>query len=87
MTILDLPGGDRLILHALSAPAGERGAIERVTATGRRVWITHPPRGDAQDAFVTMRIADPDIVAGTFQGLRIRIDPDTGQAIADAFLK
>ena len=87
MTTIDLPGGDRLILHSLSAPETERGAIERVAVTGRRVWIIHPPKSDAQDAFITMRIAVPDVVAETFQGLRLRIDPATGQAVIDAFLK
>lgn len=87
MTSIDLPAGDRLILHGLSAPVGERGAIERVVATGRGLWITHPPQGDAQDAFVAMRLEDGVLIADSFQGLRMRIDLDTGAVRPDTFLK
>lgn len=87
MTGIELPGGDRLILHGLSAPEAERGAVVRLHSTGRRRWIAHPPKGDGQDAFVAMRLVDGVLLADSFQGLRFRIDLDTGAVRANAFLK
>lgn len=87
MTGIELPGGDRLILHGLSAPKAERGAVVRLHSTGRRRWIAHPPKGDGQDAFVAMRLVDGVLLADSFQGLRFRIDLDTGAVRANAFLK
>ena len=86
MTTIELPDGDRLVLHGLSAPEDERGAIVRLYSTGRRRWIAHPPKGEGQDAFVAMRL-DGVLLADSFQGLRFRVDLDTGAVQASAFLK
>ncbi len=87
MTQIELPDGDRLVLHGLSAPEDERGAVVRLHSTGRRRWIAHPPKGDAQDAFVAMRLEDGVLIADSFQGLRMRIDLGTGAVRPDTFLK
>ncbi|WP_428149886.1 hypothetical protein [Brevundimonas sp.] len=87
MTQIELADGDRLILHGLSAPESERGAIVRLHATGRRRWIAHPPKGEGQDAFVAMRLKDRVLLADSFQGLSFRIDLATGAVRASAFLK
>ncbi len=87
MTQIELTDGDRLILHGLSAPETERGAIVRLHSTGRRRWIAHPPRGEGQDAFVAMRLEDGALHADSFQGLSFRIDLKTGVVSAGAFLK
>ncbi|WP_309629057.1 hypothetical protein [Brevundimonas sp.] len=87
MTQIELPEGDRLVLHGLSAPEGERGAVVRLHATGRRRWIAHPPKGEGQDAFVAVRLEDGILLADSFQGLSFRIDLDTGAVRASAFLK
>ncbi len=80
MTQIELTDGDRLILHGLSAPETERGAIVRLHST-------HPPRGEGQDAFVAMRLEDGALHADSFQGLSFRIDLKTGVVSAGAFLK
>lgn len=87
MTTIDLPDGDRVILHGLSAPQGERGAVARLDSSGRPRWIAHPPKGEGQDAFVAIRLEDGLLLADSFQGLRFRIDLATGAATADAFVK
>ena len=87
MTTIELPGGDRLILHGLSAPEGERGAVVRLHSTGRRRWVVHPPKGEGQDAFVAMRLEDGVLLADSFQGLSFRIDLVTGTVRAGGFLK
>lgn len=87
MTQIELPDGDRLILHGLSAPEGERGAVVRLHSTGRIRWIAHPPKGEGQDAFVTMRLEDGVLLADSFQGLSFRIDLDTGAVRESGFLK
>ena len=87
MTSIELPGGDRLILHGLSALEAERGAVVRLHSTGRRRWIAHPPKGDGQDAFLAMRLVDGVLLADSFQGLSFRIDLETGTVRANAFLK
>ncbi|MGV3578992.1 hypothetical protein [Brevundimonas sp.] len=86
MTTLDLPDGDRLILHGLNAPPTERGAVERVSASGR-VWITRPPESGAQDAFVAMRVHEGSVVVESFQGLSLRLDLKTGAVLGQAFVK
>lgn len=86
MTAIDLPGGDRLILHGLSAPEGERGVIVRLCG-GRPVWTARPPEGAGQDAFVAMRLEDGRLIADSFQGLRIQIDLATGAVTPRAFVK
>jgi|GEM_PF-4133330 len=87
MTTIELPDGDRLILHGLSAPEGERGAVVRLHSTGRRRWIARPPTSEGQDAFVAMRLEDGTLLADSFQGLSFRIDLETGAVSAGAFLK
>jgi len=87
MTQIELPDGDRLVLHGLSAPEDERGAVVRLHSTGRRRWIAHPPKGEAQDAFVAMRLEDGVLLADSFQGLSFHIDLATGAVRASAFLK
>lgn len=86
MTTIDLPGGDRLILHGLSAPDDERGAIVRLGG-GRPVWIARPPEGAGQDAFVAMRLEDGALIVDSFQGLNFVIDLDTGRLGPGAFVK
>lgn len=87
MSQIDLSDGDRLILHGLSAPEGERGAIVRLHANGRRRWIAHPPKGEGQDAFVAMRVEDEEVIADSFQGLSLRLDLKTGAVRGGAFIK
>ncbi|MFC5346158.1 hypothetical protein ACETK8_15220 [Brevundimonas staleyi] len=87
MSQIDLPDGDRLILHGLTAPETERGAIVRLHSTGRRRWIAHPPEGEGQDAFVAMRVEDDEVVADSFQGLSLRLDLKTGAVRGGAFVK
>lgn len=86
MTTLDLPDGDRLILHGLNAPPTERGAVERVSSSGRG-WIARPPESGAQDAFVAMRINDRAVIVESFQGLSLRLDLKTGVVLGQAFVK
>ncbi|WGM30538.1 hypothetical protein [Brevundimonas sp. NIBR11] len=87
MTRIDLPGGDRLILHGLSAPEAERGTVARLHSSGRRRWIAHPPKGEGQDAFVALRVEDGVAIADSFQGMSFRIDLDTGAIRPSAFVK
>jgi hypothetical protein len=87
MSQIDLSNGDRLILHGLTAPEAERGAIVRLHSTGRRRWIARPPKSEGQDAFVAMRVEDDVVVADSFQGLSLRIDLKTGAALGGAFVK
>ena len=87
MIQIELPGGDRLVLHGLSAPEDERGAVARLHSTGRPRWIAHPPKGEGQDAFVAMRLEDSVLFADSFQGLSFHIDLSTGAVRASAFLK
>ena len=87
MNAIDLPDGDRLILHGLTAPEAERGAIVRLHSTGRRRWIAHPPKGEGQDAFIAMRVEGDAVVADSFQGLSLRLELKTGAMLGGAFVK
>jgi hypothetical protein len=54
---------------------------------GRRLWIVRPPESDGQDAFVSMDLLDDALIADTWQGLRTRIDLETGAIRGSAFVK
>lgn len=84
--VMDLPGGDRLVLYAFSADPSDRGTIVRLHR-GRRLWTANPPEGAAPDAFVSLDHDASALVADTWQGLRVRIDPDTGAILDSAFVK
>lgn len=86
MITIDLADGDRLVLHGLNAPPGERGAVERVTRSGR-VWIARPPDTGAQDAFVALRLEDGAVRVESFQGLTVRLELETGALLGQAFVK
>jgi len=84
---IDLPDGDQFVLFTFSAPQDVRGAIVRLHHSRRRRWKTHPPTSDAPDAFVSMSYQSNRLVADTWQGLRVHIDPDTGAILQAAFVK
>jgi hypothetical protein len=83
---IDLPGGDRLALYAFSAGAADRGTIVRLNHQ-RRLWTASPPDNAAPDAFVSLGYEGSVVIADTWQGLRVRIDPDTGAILDSTFVK
>lgn len=82
----DLPGGDRLVLYGFSACQTDRGTIVRLRRD-RRLWTARPPQSDAADAFISLEHDATGVIADTWQGLRVCIDPDTGAVLNAAFVK
>lgn len=87
MTTIGLTDGGRLVLHGFSAPDAQRGAVQRVDASGRVLWTVRPPEGEGQDAFVALRLTGDVVIADSFQGLSVRIDLKTGEARSSGFVK
>lgn len=85
--VIDLPSGDQLVLYAFSANAADRGTIVRLRPNRRRRWTAKPPESDAPDAFVSLAYDATGVMADTWQGLRVRLDLDTGAILDSAFVK
>jgi hypothetical protein len=82
---LPLPGGaDRLVL----VPTGDGycKAVVAERADGSEDWSAYPPDGDT-DAWVAVRIDDGTVLATSFSGWLIRIDPDSGHETERRFTK
>ena len=84
---IDMPDGDRLVLFSLSAPGHMRGSIARLRSSGDCRWIAHAPGGSVADGFVAIALKPDGVRADTFQGMRLRLDPETGAVLEQAFLK
>lgn len=85
--VIGLPGGDQLVLYAFSANAADRGTIVRLHPNRRRRWTVKPPGTDGPDAFVSLDHDATGVIADTWQGLRVRIDVDTGAILESGFVK
>ncbi|CAL1692183.1 hypothetical protein MMB232_02342 [Brevundimonas subvibrioides] len=85
--VIDLPGGDQLVLYAFAANAADRGTIVRRQPDRRRRWTAKPPGTDGPDAYVSLDHDASGVFADTWQGLRVRLDPDTGAILASTFVK
>lgn len=75
--LLELPGGWRSVRN-----------LVRVGADGRVLWRGELPRGASADCFVEFEVeATGDLVASTWSGYRVRLDPDTGALLGQTFTK
>ena len=57
----------------------------RVGQDGDPRWVAELP--DIPDAFVEMRLQEDSLVAGTWSGYMLRIDPNSGRQLAQEFTK
>lgn len=55
-------------------------------ADGSELWSVHPPEGD-QDAWVSVRIDGDTVLATSYSGWRVRLDPDSGREMERHFTK
>jgi hypothetical protein len=75
---LALPGsGDRLVLVPASDGNGYCKAVVAERADGSDRWRAYPPEG-GQDAWVAVRIDGDTVLANSYSGWLIRLDPESG---------
>lgn len=82
---LALPGtADRLVL----VPTGDgySKALVAERADGSQGWSAHPPEGD-EDVWVAVRIDDGTVLANSFSGWLVRLDPGSGREVERIFTK
>jgi len=85
--VIDLPSGDQLVLYVFSANKTDRGTIVRLHPNRRCRWTAKPPQSDALDAFLSLDHDATGVMADTWQGVRVRLDLDTGAILEIAFVK
>jgi len=62
--------------------------LVRVAATGSVIWRGELPDTSATDSFVSLELdVEGDVIAGTWSGYRVRLDPDTGRCLDKEFTK
>lgn len=92
-SVIAIPGTEDAIA-VLDADAGPRNALGdlkdwpnliRVTATGRVVWRAPPP--GTRDWWVGVAWTENGLMAHTWSGLAVVLDPDTGLEISRVFAK
>jgi hypothetical protein len=82
---LALPGsGDRLLLLPTGDGYFKALVVER--ADGSDGWNAYPPEGD-QDAWVAVRLDRDTVLASSYSGWLIRLDPKSGRELERHFTK
>ena len=82
---LAIPGGAGRLLLVPSSD-GYCTAVVAEREDGTEAWGTYPPDGD-KDAWVSVRIDDGMVLATSFSGWVIRLDPESGREIERHFTK
>lgn len=82
-----IPVGGECIL--LLDPDGSKQTVFRnllrVDRDGNPKWIAELP--GAPDAFMDIRLEEGRLVAGTWSGFNVQIDPHSGRQLAQVFVK
>lgn len=81
-------GRSAFVLLETPAGAGRVRNLVRITAHAKIVWRGELPEVDPTDAFVSLATdADGAVLASTWSGYRVRLDPDTGCLLGQVFTK
>lgn len=84
-----LPNGDRLLLLTFTTggPKTQQNLI-RVDGSGSVVWRADPPDANAGDSWVSVEhMSGGNLMANSWSGWRVRLDPETGVVAAKQFVK
>lgn len=82
---LSLPNStDRLVLVPTGDGYCKVMVLER--ADGSEMWSAYPPEGD-QDAWVAVRLDGDAVLANSWSGWLIRLDPESGRQLERHFTK
>ncbi|HEY0259683.1 MAG TPA: hypothetical protein VGC18_07520 [Lacisediminihabitans sp.] len=92
MRVLDLriASDGRSALALLDPPAGGGRVrnLVRITSAAEVVWRGELPQAGATDAFVSLDTdIDGVVLASTWTGYRVRLDPATGRLLSQEFTK
>ena len=84
-----LPDGHSRIL-LFDSPAGHKGRLENLVCVdhdGGLIWTAQLPKDTLPDAFLSVRMDGPQIIANTWSCFAVTIDPKTGKTLSCAFTK
>lgn len=83
---LDGERGAIVLLDYMAGPKNFANLL-RVRADGTVAWQASPPDESGNDAFVEFRWDGDELVANSWSGFRLRLDPATGVVRGQAFVK
>lgn len=92
MRVLDLrvASDGRSVIALLDPPVGGGRVrnLVRITSTAEVAWQGELPRAGVTDAFVSLDTdVDGVVLASTWTGYRVRLDPATGRLLGQEFTK
>jgi len=79
-------GGVIVLLDYMSGPKNFANLV-LVRSDGTTVWHAAPPDTSGEDAFVEFRWKGNELVANSWSGYRVQIDPNTGTITDQTFVK
>lgn len=81
-------GRSAFVLLDPPAGAGRVRNLVRITSAAEIVWRGELPETDPTDVFVSLATdAEGAVLASTWSGYRVRLDPDTGRLLSQVFIK
>jgi hypothetical protein len=79
--------GDGCVARLRSdAKAGWFQNLVRISADGSVIWRAQMPTNSSGEAYVQMRVEGEDLVAWSFTGLMVHLDPETGRIRSREFV-
>jgi hypothetical protein len=75
-----------VLLDYMAGPKNFANLI-RLAPDGRVVWRLAPPEGPTNDAYVDLRWRGDELVANSWSGYLVRIDPASGRMTSSEFVK
>ena len=81
MQSIEVPGSeDRIVVTEYWDFRGRWPNLFRLRPDGKEVWEAMPPSGP--DAYTSAEVLRGEVIARSHYGLRMRIDPDTGDPLS-----
>lgn len=80
--------GDRIVVEPLDEASSCRlQNLARITSDGGVIWRAELPENTGPDCFVNVQLKDVSLVATTWTGHAVILDPESGQHVRSVFVK
>ena len=88
LTTMPIPDSDDILdLAPTDDGLGYAASITRRRSDGSDSWTAIPPEGAPQDAWTTVRLEGPRVIASSWSCYLVQLDLETGGEIARTFTK
>ncbi len=85
---LDSDGSSAFVLLDAPIGGGRVSNLVRISSAAEIMWRGELPEAEPTDAFVSLQIdVDGAVLASTWSGYRVRLDPASGQLLSEVFTK